>query len=120
MSVFSDAYLAANADNLPPESIPMLRQRLDALTENQKAYVLAANLKSSTTALIFSIFLGHFGVDRFYIGHIGLGVAKLFLSWMTLGIWPFIDWFLIMGTTRQVNLETLNNSINAATMFQTY
>lgn len=120
MSVFSDAYLAANASNLPPETIPMLRQRLDALTENQKAYVLAADLKSPTTTLIFSIFIGYLGVDRFYIGHIGLGVAKLLLSWITFGIWPLIDWFLIMGATRRANLEMLNNAINAATMFQNY
>ncbi|MFN8649327.1 TM2 domain-containing protein [Streptococcus sp.] len=118
MSVFSDSYLAANAGNLPPEAIPMLRQRLENLTESQKAYILSADLKSPTTALIFSIFLGYLGVDRFYIGHIGLGVAKLLLSWMTLGIWPVIDWFLIMGATRQTNFETLNNAINAATMFQ--
>ena len=111
-------YLAANAGNLPPEAIPMLRQRLENLTESQKAYILSADLKSPTTALIFSIFLGYLGVDRFYIGHIGLGVAKLLLSWMTLGIWPVIDWFLIMGATRQTNFETLNNAINAATMFQ--
>ena len=114
MSVFSDSYLAANAGNLPPEAIPMIRQRLESLTENQKAYILSADLKSPTTALILSIFLGYLGIDRFYIGHIG----KLLLSWMTLGIWPLIDWFLIMGATRQANLETLNNAINAATMFQ--
>ena len=116
--IFSDSYLAANAGNLPPEAIPMLRQRLESLTESQKAYILSADLKSPTTALILSIFLGYLGIDRFYIGHIGLGVAKLLLSWMTLGIWPLIDWFLIMGATRQANLETLNNAINAATMFQ--
>ena len=37
VSVFSDSYLAANAGNLPPEAIPMLRQRLENLTESQKA-----------------------------------------------------------------------------------
>lgn len=118
MSVFSDSYLAANAAKLPPESIPMIRQRLEILNEGQKAYILSVELKNPTVALIFSIFLGYLGIDRFYIGHIGLGVAKLLLSWMTLGIWPVVDWFLIMGATRQTNLETLNNTINAATMFQ--
>ena len=58
MSVFSDSYLAANAGNLPPEAIPMIRQRLESLTEPQKAYILSADLKSPTIALIFSIFLG--------------------------------------------------------------
>ncbi|UKI15045.1 MAG: TM2 domain-containing protein [Clostridiales bacterium] len=39
-------------------------------------------------------FLGGLGVDRFYIGDIGLGVAKLLLGWLTFGIWPLIDIFL--------------------------
>lgn len=118
MSVFSDSYLAVNASNLPAEALPMIRQRLEALNENQQAYVLAAELKSPTTALILSLFLGYLGIDRFYIGHTGLGVAKLLLSWATFGIWPIIDWFLIMGATKQVNLEKLNLALNAATMFQ--
>ncbi|MBF0775771.1 hypothetical protein BVE84_02740 [Streptococcus azizii] len=114
MSVFSDSYIAANASNFPAEAIPMLRQQLDALDESQTAYILSTELKSPTTALIFSILLGGLGADRFYIGQIGIGVAKLLLSWLTLGIWQLIDWFLIMGATRRANLEKINIAIVAA------
>lgn len=117
MSVFSDAYLATNASKLPVEALPMIRQRLDLLTDQQMAYILSTELKIPSIALVFSIFLGYLGVDRFYIGHTGLGVAKLLLSWMTLGIWPFVDWFLIMGATKRSNLEALNNAINVASMY---
>ena len=51
--------------------------------------------KSYLAALLFSIFLGSLGVDRFYLGHTGLGVAKLLLSWLTFGIWWLIDVILI-------------------------
>lgn len=57
--------------------------------------------KNWLLALILSVVLGPFGVDRFYLGHIGLGIAKLLLSWATLGIWWIID--IILIATRKVN-----------------
>ena len=34
-------------------------------------------MKSKTTALLLSIFLGGLGVDRFYVRKVGTGVLKL-------------------------------------------
>ncbi len=50
--------------------------------------------KSFTTALLLSFFLGGLGIDRFYLGYTGLGVAKL-LTVGGCGIWALIDFIMI-------------------------
>ena len=47
-------------------------------------------------ASLLSFFLGGLGVDRFYLGNIGMGVAKLLVGWLTLGIWPLVDFIIIV------------------------
>lgn len=45
-------------------------------------------------ALLFSIFLGALGVDRFYMGYVGTGILKL-ITFGGCGIWWLIDLILI-------------------------
>ncbi|ATL71747.1 hypothetical protein CRH09_13255 [Nocardia terpenica] len=56
--------------------------------------------KSKLAAGLLQIFLGFFGVGRFYLGYTGLGVAQLVVSILTCGvghIWGLIDGIMILA-----------------------
>jgi TM2 domain-containing membrane protein YozV len=62
------------------------------------------------TAFLLSLFLGYWGVDRFYMGQIGLGIAKL-LTGGGCGIWAIVDYILIgMGSARDAEGQTLRRN----------
>ncbi len=63
-----------------------------------------AQTKNVTVIFGSSIFLGSLGVDRFFLGQIGLGILKI-LTLGGFGIWTVVDWFIIGGITRKMNIE---------------
>ncbi len=71
----------------------------------QMSYLSQRKDPGTALALSFLLLLGVAGVGRMYAGHVGLGVAMLFLNWFTCGLWGFIDLFLIHGATVQQNRE---------------
>jgi len=101
-----DQILMANGSKLPVECINMLREKLLACEDQSYAYMLMSQLKDPTISLVLSIVVGGWGIDRFYIGDVGMGIGKL-LTGGGCGIWWLIDLFLIMDATRKKNLETL-------------
>ena len=56
--------------------------------------------KEYIIALLFSIFLGYLGIDRFYMGQVGMGIGKL-LTGGGCGVWWLID--IILIATRSPN-----------------
>lgn len=52
--------------------------------------------KSFITTWLLSLFLGLFGIDRFYLGKVGTGIVKL-LTFGGIGIWALIDLVIILA-----------------------
>lgn len=96
------------SSKIPAGSIPSVRTRLEN-TDISESEILAlqSQMKDPLLSILLSIFIGTLGVDRFYIGDVGLGIGKL-LTGGGCGIWWLIDIFLIVDATKQKNLELLS------------
>jgi len=66
--------------------------------------------KKWITAFAFSLFLGVFGVDRFYLGKVGTGILKL-LTIGGFGIWALID-FILIATRSMRGVEWVHDGKN--------
>lgn len=60
------------------------------------AYTGDYSRKSRLAATLLCFFLGGLGIHCFYVGRIGRGIAMIFVSWLTLGIWPLVDLIIII------------------------
>lgn len=103
-----DAFILANGKNFQDYQIPALREMLLEMDDRKWLMLQTIQLKDPTIALIISLLAGTLGIDRFYIGDMGLGVLKL-ITCGGFGIWTIVDWFLIMGATRSKNMQKLHS-----------
>jgi TM2 domain-containing membrane protein YozV len=105
-----ETYLMLNNKFFEGHHLEGIREKLLSLDENEWRKVQFLQFKDPTTALLISIFVGGFGIDRFYIGDTGMGVGKL-LTCGGVGIWTIVDWFLIQGATKEKNTQAFFNAL---------
>jgi TM2 domain-containing membrane protein YozV len=101
-----DMFLMSNAKFLEEHQMLHIRERLLAMDESQWRMLQFMQFNDPVIILIISLVTGPLAVDRFMLGDIGLGVAKL-ITCGGLGVWVLIDWIMIMGITRRKNTEKL-------------
>ncbi|MGV9004728.1 TM2 domain-containing protein [Flavobacterium sp.] len=105
-----DMFMMMNAKYFESHHVHAVREKLSSLDDSKWGIVQTLQFKDPTTSLVVSLLGGQLGIDRFLIGDTGMGVGKL-LTCGGLGIWAIIDWFMIMGATREKNMELFQNSL---------
>ena len=83
-------FLLENQKKFNAVDLMAIKQQLDKMSEQGLVMLNGVNFKDPTVALILSVVVGGWGVDRFYIGDTGLGVLKL-LTGGGLGVWWLVD-----------------------------
>lgn len=101
-----DNFILSSAKFFPEEQVSAIRNMLESADDSRWSLISTLQFKDPTITLIVSLLGGSLGIDRFYIGDMGLGIAKL-VTCGGLGIWTLVDWFLIMGAVREKNLQKL-------------
>ncbi len=101
-----DLFIMTNSKFFESHQVGLIRDKLLQADESKWGYLQTLQFKDPTTSLIVSLLGGSLGIDRFLIGDTGMGVGKL-LTCGGFGIWTIIDWFLIMGATREKNIAKL-------------
>lgn len=106
----ADQWLQLNRKDLPANRMPVLRKMLYNSDAKGEAMLHTIEFVSPTTAVICSVLLGLFGVDRFIVGDVGMGVLK-FLTGGLCGVLYIVDWFLIGGKAKEKNFLTVMNAL---------
>lgn len=101
-----DWFVANNAGKLTNEKMMYVKEKMTKMSDDKFALIQSTSLMSPTLVWVVSFFFGYLGIDRFMVGSIGAGVAKL-LTFGGFGLWWLIDLFIIGGKTRENNFNKL-------------
>lgn len=103
---FINLFLLTNKRFLPASKMDLIREKLMRMDKNGLNSLLSLDFKDPITTFMFSIAFGIFGIDRFTIGSIGIGILKLLTFWF-FGLAFFIDLFFIQNATKEYNYKKL-------------
>lgn len=99
-----DQFMLEKGKFFPAEKTMYVKERL-MQTDDSKEYLLnTVKMKDPTIVLVLSVLVGVFGIDRMFMGDIGMGILKL----CTLGgffIWWIVDIFSLPKKAKEQNLS---------------
>ena len=74
--VYKSVFILNLKDKIPSDSVLAFKESLDKADNETLEKIILLNIKNPLVGLLLSLFLGVFGVDRFYKGDIKLGILK--------------------------------------------
>lgn len=95
-------WLGSNAKYFDATQIPILREKLKNASDEQYLAVQTHSYIDPTVTTIISVLLGGWGIDRFMVGDIGMGVLKLLTGGLCGVLW-LIDIFTISKKVKNKN-----------------
>lgn len=105
-------------DLIDLENLPTLKNALERAEDEMYEKLLLAPTKSPITTILLSVFCGGFGVDRFYLGDVGLGVTKLLLisllaipTFGLISIWSLLDIYFCYRKAKEINFNNIMQMI---------
>lgn len=98
-------HLASRYDLLSDKA-QIIREKMANIDDSRYATICSVELKDPVIMLLISIFLGGLGIDRFFLGNIGMGVLKLLTGGLC-GILWLIDVIMIYNKTKEYNYYEL-------------
>lgn len=103
-------FLIENQKKFNTIDLMSIKQQLEKMSDKDLVWLNGVNFKDPTLALILSVVVGGWGIDRFYIGDTGLGVLKL-ITGGGLGVWWLVDLFVITGKTKKNNVNEFQEAV---------
>lgn len=85
-----DTYIISKIAPAAPAGVQVNVQQGTTLVAKEKT------MNKHVFAWVGAFLFGGIGVDRFMRGQIGLGIVKILLGWLTLGIWPLVDFIIAL------------------------
>lgn len=103
-------FLISNSRYFDIYKLGEIKNALLKIDESRWNNLEKISYKDPTLHVMISLWGGTIGLDRFFLGDIGLGIGKL-ITLGGCGLWAIIDWFMISSAAKEKNYISLRNAI---------
>ncbi len=105
-----ESFIISHEKYFPAEKIRIVYDILMKLNDENEMILYSMEYKDPTNVLLVSVLAGRWGIDRFLIGDIPLGILKLF-TFGGCGVWSVIDMCIIRDKVKELNFEKFQESV---------